>query len=246
MFDSNYSFVRMELAGVPVDCALRFPDTKKYLRRFSSSEAADCASAVCVSERSFHDWERAGNAIDAFGEFCLLCQPCSEALMSSGCGVFHAFALRYRDRAFLISGGSGAGKSTHGSILLESYPQEFSVINGDKPVLELVNGRIVVHPSPWNGKEGLRGADAAPLAGIFFLRRSTENAVKPLSKGEMAVCAFPAVFQSFETEAVIRKAAAFTQEIVQRTSGYLFSSQDIAASSTLLYQAIREAVNDGI
>ena len=138
------------------------------------------------------------------------------------------------------------GKSTQGKLLLDRYPEEFSAINGDKPILQVLDDQVVVHPSPWNGKEGLRGAPAAPLAGIFFLRRTEEDFIKRLSEKEMAICAFPMVFQSFENEAVIRKSAAMTERIVQRVPGYLFSSCEIEPSSELLYQAIREVAEHDI
>ena len=243
---STADYVRLELAGTTVDCALRFSETKKYIRRFISAEPAEADKAIGVSETAFQDWEKVGNGIDAFAEFCLLCQPCSEALMEMDRCVFHAFALRYRERAFLIAGGSGAGKSTHGSLLIEKYPEECSAINGDKPVLELVDDGVVVHPSPWNGKEGQHGAPATRLAGIFYLRRTDENAVKRLDGREAAICTFPMVFQSFENETVIHKAGAFTERILQRIPVFLFSSRDIEESSAMLYQAIKEAASDDV
>lgn len=242
--NSSFTRIHLKLGGVKVDFDLRFPETQHFLRRYLLAGEPTAPITVCVSDWAFRDWERAGNSIDAFGEFCLLCQPCSEALMDFGHCVFHAFALRYHDRAFLIAGGSGAGKSTHGKLLLEQHPEEFSVINGDKPVLEILDDRVIVHPSPWNGKEGLRGAEAAPLAGIFFLRRSDQNFVKPLTWKEAALCVFPMVFQSFENETVIRKTGAFTEQIIQRTSCFLLSSCDAVESSALICQAIKGAAND--
>ena len=163
--------------------------------------------------------------------------------MQHHCCVFHAAALRFRDHAILIAGGSGAGKSTHCQLLLKNHPDEFSVINGDKPILECTNDGVVVHPSPWNGKEGLHGADPAPLAGLFILRRSETNSVEKCSDKEAAIFSFPMVFQSFETEKGIRDAAAMTEAIVKGTSCYAFNSKDIEESSALLYQTIKELIS---
>lgn len=223
-----------------MDCALRFTETEKYFRRFLCNESTPSEKTVAVTDQAFQDWNAAGNEIDDFAEFCLLCQPCSEVLMNADRCVFHAFALRYQDKAFLIAGGSGSGKTTQGQRLLGDHPEEFSVINGDKPVLEYRGGKIFVHPSPWNGKEGLRGVEEAPLGGIFFLRRADENMLRPASEKEAGINLFPMVFQSFENEEVIRKAAAMTEKIVRSTHCFTFISREVEESSALLYQAIKE------
>lgn len=232
---------RLVIGTVPIDCVFCFPETHFYFRKFLLEEDVWGKIPVAqVKETAYKDWEKSGHSVDGFGEFCLMCQPVSEALFAYNCCVFHAAAIRYKDKAILIAGASGAGKSTHCHMLLERYPDEFSVINGDKPVLEYMDHSIRVHPSPWNGKEGLHGAASAPLAGVFFLKRGKKNAIERCSDKEAAICAFPMVFQSFEKETVIREAGIITEKIVQSAPCYLFHSLDIEASSVLLYQAIKE------
>lgn len=234
------------IADVSVNCCFRFPETAVYFRKYLQTGQIDEKKHVQVTETAFEDWKRAGNTIDAFAEFCLLCQPVSEILMNYDRCVFHAAALRFRNKAILIAGGSGAGKSTHCHLLLERYPDEFSVINGDKPVLECKESEIIVHPSPWNGKEGLHGADSAPLAALYILRRSEKNSVVRCSDQEAAIFSFPMIFQSFEDEKMIRKAAMITEELVKKSSCFIFNSMDIEESSAILYQSIRETMDHGI
>lgn len=234
------------IADVPMNCCFRFTETAMYLKKYLKSGKTGVKHKAEVTETALKDWKRAGNTIDAFAEFCLLCQPVSEILMNYKCCVFHAAALRFRNKAILIAGGSGAGKSTHCHLLLERYPEEFSVINGDKPVLECKESEIFVHPSPWNGKEGLHGADPAPLAALFILKRSDRNSVEKCSDQEAAIFSFPMIFQSFEDEKVIRKAGMITEEIVKKSSCFIFNSIDIEESSAILYQSIRETIDHGI
>lgn len=234
------------LSGVSVNCCCRFPDTAFYLRKFLDCKESGGQDFAKVSDTSFKDWKSAGNADSAFAEFCMLCQPVSELLLRYDRCVFHAAALRFRNKAILISGGSGAGKSTYCRLLLERYPTEFSVINGDKPILEYTGSEVVVHPSPWNGKEGLHGAEAAQLAALYILRRSDDNTIEKCSDKEAAIFSFPMIFQSFETEKVIRDAGKMTEKIVRGCTHFIFNTREIEESSSILYQSIRKAINHGI
>ena len=235
--------VSISLAGCGLMLELRYPEAARYFSRFSMSQEQADLPPVSVSELAFSDWASAGNAIDGFAEFCLACQPCSEALMESDRCVFHAAALRYRDRAFLLAARSGEGKSTHLRRLLEREAEGYSVINGDKPVLELRDGACWVHPSPWTGKEGYHGAASARLGGIFFVFRDQEDLVRPMTEKEASFFAYPNVFQSFRDETVIRRAGAFTEKLLKSAPSYLFKTNDIEASSALLHEAIKEAAS---
>ncbi len=235
---------QITLGRAPVDLSLRFPEGERYFRRFLRKSGEAAGEPVSVREQAFADWASLGNPIDAFAEFCLFCQPVSEVLTPQDHCVFHGAALRRGDKAVLLAGGSGAGKSTHLRMLQEKHPEEFSVINGDKPVLEWTDSGVTVHPSPWNGKEGLRGAEAAPLAAIYFLRRTEHNAVEPCKDKDAGLLAFPMVFQSFSCERVIREAAAITEKLVKSCPCFFFDSRDIEPSSELLYRSIREVTRN--
>ena len=65
------------------------------------------------------------------------------------------------------------------------------MICGDMPLLEWrVNDTIWVHPSPWNGKERMKGKVSAPLGGIVLLEQANENAVRRMEPIESGVPLF--------------------------------------------------------
>ena len=66
------------------------------------------------------------------------------------------------------------------------FGSEIKILNGDKPLLEFRKGGILVHPSPWRGKEGLGSLDAAPLGGIILLEQNEENRMRRLLPAEAA------------------------------------------------------------
>lgn len=98
--------------------------------------------------------------------------------------VFHAAILSCDGEAFAFAAASGVGKSTHIALWLKQFGDRVQIINGDKPILRYVNGKLIAFGTPWQGKENW-GADlSAPLAAICFLERGTENKIRSLNNSE--------------------------------------------------------------
>lgn len=100
-------------------------------------------------------------------------------------GLFlHASAVVRDGKAYLFSGHSGAGKSTHTQLWVKTFGNETRVINDDKPALRRVDGKWVVYGTPWCGKDGINRNEQAPLGGICFLKKADHNAIRRLSERE--------------------------------------------------------------
>ena len=98
-------------------------------------------------------------------------------------GMFlHASAVVLEDRAYLFSGDSGVGKSTH----TRQWQGLFNarIINDDKPALRQRDGRWYAYGTPWCGKDHIQQNTKAPLAGICFLRQGNQNRIRPLTPAE--------------------------------------------------------------
>ena len=103
--------------------------------------------------------------------------------------MLHASAVALGGRAYLFSGPSGMGKSTHTRLWEELFP-EAKVFNDDKPALRHVDGAWYAYGTPWSGKHGININLKAPLAGICFLRRGEKNSIRRLSGFEAASAIF--------------------------------------------------------
>lgn len=233
----------VELAEREQTWAFRFPDAARYLGPWLG-EPLDAVppDALRVTDEDFAVWDGRGISFDAFGESNLICIPASEAFLPDGC-VFHAAALRFRDRAFLIAAGSGVGKSTQVRTLQELYPGEAGVISGDKPVLLFrEDGSVMVYPSPWNGKENWYGADAALLAGIFLLRRGEENRIEPIPVKAAAPHIFLQIFQSYADGEAIRRAGEFAERLLKSVPVWRMTNKGVPDSTRLMYETMLQEV----
>lgn len=98
--------------------------------------------------------------------------------------MLHASAVVLDGKAYLFSGHSGAGKSTHTGLWKQVFGPDVKIINDDKPALRRINGRWVAFGTPWCGKDGINLNEKAPLAGICFLKKAKHNAIRPMTKRE--------------------------------------------------------------
>lgn len=93
----------------------------------------------------------------------------------------HGAAILYKNKAYLFTAPSGTGKSTHIKLWKKLLGDEAVILNGDKPFLRWMDGRMMVCGSPWRGKEGWGENTTAPLGGIFILRRGEMDRVEEIS-----------------------------------------------------------------
>lgn len=96
----------------------------------------------------------------------------------------HSSAVVRDGKAYLFSGPSRVGKSTHTRLWQDAFGPDIRVINDDKPALRRVDGVWYAYGTPWCGKDGINANEMAPLAGVCFLRKAKENKIRRLSKIE--------------------------------------------------------------
>ncbi len=98
--------------------------------------------------------------------------------------MIHASAVELNGRAYLFSGPSGTGKSTHSLQWKKLFGDDLVIINDDKPALREIEGKWYAFGTPWCGKDGINCNKKVPLAGICFLKQSSENSVRVMNRAE--------------------------------------------------------------
>lgn len=96
----------------------------------------------------------------------------------------HASTVVLDGKAFLFSGHSTAGKTTHTRLWQQVFGPAARVINDDKPALRRVDGVWYAYGTPWCGKDGININERAPIAGVCFMKKAAENHIRRLTKTE--------------------------------------------------------------
>ncbi len=100
-------------------------------------------------------------------------------LMQLDSFLLHSSVVYINDKVVLFCGQSGAGKSTQAKLWESCKGAE--IINGDRCVITNKEGVFFGGGSIWSGTSGIYNPKSAPIAGIFTLKKGTENSVRRLS-----------------------------------------------------------------
>lgn len=90
-----------------------------------------------------------------------------------GMFALHSASILYRGKAWLFSGHSGMGKSTHTALWHKLFQTPY--LNGDLNLIGVRNGSLCVYGIPWCGTSGIYTTSQYPLGGIVLLGRHPDQ-----------------------------------------------------------------------
>ena len=100
--------------------------------------------------------------------------------------ILHSAVVDVSGEAFAFAARSGTGKSTHLMLWKAYLDDKMTVINGDKPIMRFIDGKLYAYGTPWCGKEGWNRDACAPIHGISFVERALENRIEIMPSQEAA------------------------------------------------------------
>ena len=118
--------------------------------------------------------------------------------------VMHAAVIGIEDKAYAFTAKSGTGKSTHIALWKRLLGDRVYAINGDKPIIRLINGKLYAYGTPWCGKEMWQTNTKAVLNGLCFLERGKENVITKLSPKDAVSMVMKQVFIPNDAQSVIK------------------------------------------
>ena len=104
----------------------------------------------------------------------------AEELPKYNAFLFHGSALYIDNKAIILTGKSGVGKSTHARLLKEYY--NVHMINDDKPLIRIINDTPYVYGTPYNGKHHLSENVRKELSDIINVNQSSNIKIEKLDK----------------------------------------------------------------
>ena len=107
-------------------------------------------------------------------------------LLTHGGMMLHSSAVGVGGKAYIFSGNSGVGKSTHTANWLKLLGDEAFILNDDKPALRLIEDRFFAYGTPWSGKHDISRNVGLPVAGIAFIERAAVNSIERIPTFEAA------------------------------------------------------------
>lgn len=150
-------------------------------RDYLTQENREPDIVVCQDAYMFDEWPGVDFDKICYVESCFLCY---KELPQFGGIALHASALEYEGKAYLFSGPSGVGKSTHTRLWQQLFGDAVQIFNDDKPALRFLDGQWYAYGTPWCGKDGINQNKKVPVQGICFLIQGDKNEIQRLSNAE--------------------------------------------------------------
>lgn len=133
----------------------------------------------------------------------------------NGLFAIHSASVLYQGKAWLFSGHSGMGKSTHTALWHELFDTPY--LNGDLNLLGLHKDHIIVYGIPWCGTSGIFTAEAYELGGIVLLGRDLQtDYLEELNPSEKVLRVMQRMISPAWTERQLSENLFFAGEIADR------------------------------
>ena len=124
-----------------------------------------------------------------------------------GMFALHSASLQYHGMAWLFSGASGTGKSTHTNLWKKQYGTP--VLNGDLNLCYIGQDGVFCYGMPWCGTSGIYTKKEYPVGGVVLLRQDTENKIECLSLDQQQLLVSQRLISPSWTEELFLKNLAF-------------------------------------
>ncbi len=136
-------------------------------------------------------------------------------------GIFtHAMGVKdIRKSGLLFAGKSESGKTTLAKIY-HKY-SKMVVLNDDRIIIRKINNDFYIYGSPWHGDFSdylMSRIEKAKLKYIFFLQKSKENSIKPISLSKAFKLLYPAIFPTFWDREGTEVITMFLTDLLSKTS----------------------------
>ena len=114
------------------------------------------------------------------------------------------------------------------------------VINGDKPILRFLDGKLTAFGTPWQGKENWGTNASVPLRALCFLERGAENSIESLDNGETVKRLFSQILMPTEPEGAVRFLALLDRTVRETPAYLLYCNMDPSAALVALERMKKE------
>ena len=174
----------VKLAQLPIGIDNRYSYVEDLAKDYLTDEAPiftvkvtdeDIEREAAASEEKFSS---------AYLEGIAAYRKIAERLPEYNAVVFHGAVLGYCGKAYAFTAKSGVGKTTHTRLWIANVGADVHYLNGDKPIIRLMDGIPYAFGTPWRGKEGYGINESLPLSAIALLERGEKNVASPVSPAD--------------------------------------------------------------
>lgn len=196
-------YIRIADLNIRIDN--KYDYVERLCRGYIIEACDDIDMSVAVSDEVIaHEMSIAEASVTAgYAEgVCLYREICKRLPVEFGAYLFHSAVIEYKGDGFAFSAKSGTGKSTHIALWRKKFGADVHVVNGDKPIMRFIDGKLYAYGTPWCGKEGWQTNTKVAIKGLCFIERAEENSIRRMGADEAVMRIFHQILTPSDMETV--------------------------------------------
>ena len=175
----------LSLADINIEVAPKYSFIKELAKDYTSkSDRVDFSVSVDDADIELEAEMSEGSFSKPYLESIALYRKIAERLPMYDAFVFHGAVVAYGGSAYAFTARSGVGKTTHIRLWHKLLGDAVHVLNGDKPILRMIDGTPYASGTPWRGKENYGVPGLLPLSSVGFISRAPSPSVKKITPAE--------------------------------------------------------------
>ena len=167
------------------DIETKFKKTSIYLQDYICLSDVSADVKIKITDEEIKDEQKKYPGYDEIYHelICIFRHISQEILLYDGIFV-HSSVVALDNQGYMFLGKSGAGKSTHAMLWEKYFHGRAEIINGDKPIIRIINNEIYAYGNPWGGKEGKHINKRVRVRCGCFVVQSDVNRIRKLNSNE--------------------------------------------------------------
>ena len=223
--------ITIKIADINVGVKYRYELTRKFLSDYETGDAADFTVEVTDADLDLEQTFAEEPTEREYLECAAVYRKIADKITEYDGAVFHGAVLDIDGGAYIIAARSGVGKTTHIRLWLERFGDKASVLNGDKPIIRVIDGALYVCGTPYNGKEGYGKRANLPLRAIAFLERGENNSYSKITSSDAIVRFMSQIYINGDSPLAVARTLKLANRILTDTPLYEFRcNKDISAA----------------
>ncbi len=210
--------ITVKIAGLPIGIDNKYNTLDIVTRDYRTDETPLFTVSVTAEEIEKERGIVGEELPDSYYESSIAHRKIAEKLPEYDAFLFHGSVIEVDGSAYVITAQSGVGKTTHTRLWLSEFEGEVQVINGDKPVIRIIDGVAYASGTPWRGKEGYGRNVMRPLRGFAFLERGDENRAEIISdKGNAVIRFMSQIYLPKTSRAMLAKTMTLADKVIKES-----------------------------
>lgn len=231
--------LRIKIAGLSVEIDNKYGYIENLAKDYLTENGCDFKVSVSsdkiAQEKNSSPYD---NLSDGYCESICIYREIAERLPEYDAFVFHGCAIAHAGCAYLFTAQSGVGKTTHARNWLSRFGNEVHILNGDKPIIRIIDGAPYVSGTPWQGKENYGVNETLPLKAIVFLERGETNVASVASKSDCLVKLMKQIYLPRANAVSLSKTMRLADKILDTVSLLRLSCNKEEESAQVAFNAL--------